>query len=661
MSLNSLKIENFSVSLEFFNNLKAIMDVLLNYIKEYRIATLDYNTRLQEIGKNYTNKIEKIITEISSKEKYNLSKILSFINSIPKIIESSTNNFKIFKEEIEKELRVYENLNPDLIIPSCKSQFEKIKSNLIKKEKELKITQDNFFNEMFETEKKIYTYYYTHQENDKNNDKKEKSQKAVLVSEENMENSIINSKKKEDEYKSRAKEGKIEEENFVKFSRFYSESVKKITNEIFEKLKHLILDFLIALKNYFKIPQTELDIIIPDLIKLDKSLNIDKQMEKLYHNDNEYKSLFNPEKYNLYVLDKKASSKIKVNNKKSNNKSQNILDKVEIKVHEFEDGFGTICYIEDINTLLTLKKMRNNFELINLNNIDIPIEEEKRKMHYLVKKLLSNFHREKEYEPEELNITEEEEKLIESLIEKPHNRSIFLQLLNKFRSKGKFIMNKKLYDYFGKLFNFISDKIKYKQDIFASKNIIILSQTYFYKNGDKKEYLQNKIINHKLFKDHKFWEELFNFEMQKEILKLTLSDTKRLLENYIDEKIMNDKKKYANLAFGQIMTLSNNMIEFGLSSEEIFKIMEPKIKFYELNEDLIENIKCVLKLNKEEKMEKNDNMVNVDIDNKVKDDKTNDNIINPEEDKNITNNTIENKNDELNKINENENIINING
>ena len=620
MSLNCLEIENFSVSLEFFDNLKILVDELLVFIKEFRLAMIKYNTRLIEIKQAYKNKTEIIVKNIKSKPKTNFSKLLNFINSIPKIIETSTDNFANFNEEIEKELRLYENLNSDLIISSCKSQFEVIKNNLIQKENELKIIKDNFFNEMFNTEKNIYIYYYSIPKSDLNNinyDKIENEQNLELNIKENMENSIKNTKQKEDEYKRKAKEDKNEEDNFVKFSRFYSESIKKIANEKFEKLKHLILDFLLALKNYYKIPQCEIDSILPELINIDKSLKIEKLIEKLYHNDDEYNSLFEAEKYNLQILQKNEKNNGEINNKKSNNKSQNILEEIEKKVVEIEDGFGKMRYINDINTFLTVKKMKNNFELINLNNIDISIEEEKIKIYNLISKLLSSFKKEKDLtikESSESNIISEEEfKFIESLIEKHHNRVIFFHLLNKFRSSGKYIMDEKMYDFFGKLFNLICDKIKSEKDMFSGKNIIILTQTYYYKNREKKEYLQKKIINHKIFKDINFWEELFNYEMEKEIIKINKSDSNKIKNNNSDDNsIMEEKKKrYSKLAFGQLMTLSNNMIDFGLPSEEVYKIIEPKIKFYDLSKDSIESIKYVINYNREEKNE-NNNKINIE-------------------------------------------------
>jgi hypothetical protein len=174
-------------------------------------------------------------------------------------------------------------------------------------------------------------------------------------------------------------------------------------------------------------------------------------------------------------------------------------------------------------------------------------------------------------------------------------------------------MDEKMYDFFGKLFNLICDKIKSEKDMFSGKNIIILTQTYYYKNGEKKEYLQKKIINHKIFKDINFWEELFNYEMKKEIIKINKSDSNKIKNNNSDDNsIMEEKKKrYSKLAFGQLMTLSNNMIDFGLPSEEVYKIIEPKIKFYDLSKDSIESIKYVINYNREEKNE-NNNKINIE-------------------------------------------------
>ena len=126
--------------------------------------------------------------------------------------------------------------------------------------------------------------------------------------------------------------------------------------------------------------------------------------------------------------------------------------------------------------------------------------------------------------------------------------------------------------------------------------------------------------------------------MKKELIKLNKIAQKDVLQKDININDLKEyeKKKYGNLAFGQLMTLSNNMIDFRLSPEEVYKIIEPKIKFYELSEDLITSIKCVLNINNEGKQE-NDNILE-----KLKDDKGFKNEIGFEESKRNNNNDKDN-------------------
>ena len=627
MSLNCLQTENFSISYEYFNYLKIAGRNILTFIKEYKSASINYNQKLKEIYNNYKNESSKLHKEVNDKQNIEFTKIFYFVNSIPKIIHVFVDNLTSFTEEIEKKVMQYESLNPDLIVPMCKANFDLLKNNLIEKGKEINNFKTNYFETMNITEEVIYNYYYSI-------NKKKELNLSFFIPDEITKEFINKAKELENSYKNKINEVRNEEDNFVKLSKFHCESVKKISTEIFDQLKHIILDFLVSLKNIFIIPQNEIDSYLKELIKLESSLKIENLMEKHYHNDKEYKYLYNPEKYDLRILKKnninKTNNNINNNNNNNQNKSVNktYFNEIEKKVIEIDDGYGKDIYIEDENALLTLKKMKDNFELINIK-MDFDIEEEKRKTNSLTFKLLSNLIKESKNnnKQETINITENEIKELENLFQKHHNQVIFLQILNRFRSTGRLFMNKKIYEIFSILFNIILDKldIKRDKDIFLAKNIIILSQTYYRKDDKQKEkdYIQNAIINHKLFKDHKFWEELFNFEMVKEIQKLNNID-----DSYFDEKRdieeirENDKQKYGKLAFGQIMTLCNNMIDFGLSSDEVYKVMQPKIEYFQLSPGLIETIKSVLNVNNETEEKKN---INKDNENNIETKRGNDN------------------------------------
>ena len=591
MDLNSFQIENFSLTLDYYNILKAVSENILNYIKNYKLSSLQYSKKLVEISTEYKNKNDKILSEIKAK-KLDLLKPIHFINSIHRIIETYNENLILLTEEIDKEIKVYESLNPELIVPTCIEGFRDLKEKIIQKEKEVNITKNNFFDEMSNTEDIIYKFYSSNSKNKievEDKHKNEKNQKDIIA-EETLNNKIINTKKLEEKYKKELEEGKKAEKDFIKFSKFYSESVKKMVGGMFEKLKHFILNFLITIKNNFKIPQTEIDVILPELVKLDSSLKLEKVLEKNYHDESKYKSLFDFEEYVLKDF-------------RENQNNNNNIKTEEKKISIIEDGYDKLIFIKDENLLLTVKKIKNNFGLVNINKLDLKIEEEKMEMKKLMEKLLTNLLKEKNYDkinPDIINITNEEIKTIEVLLENHHTLAIFIQQLNKFRITGRYVMNKKIYDLLGKLFNLALNKTQKDNDFSSTKNIIILSQTYYYRNENKKEYLQNKIYNHELLRSPKFWEDLFVYEMSKEIQKVTKIDLKNSIDAHIEFDSEYNKIKFSNLAFGQIMTLSNNMLEFGLSPKLIYQVMEPKIKYYQLNQKSVETIKSVIGLSNEE-------------------------------------------------------------
>jgi hypothetical protein len=288
-------------------------------------------------------------------------------------------------------------------------------------------------------------------------------------------------------------------------------------------------------------------------------------------------------------------------------------------------------------------------------------------------KLLSNLQKEKNLnldEPEVFNMSEEELKLMENLLVKHHNIIVFMQQMNQFRSKGFFVMRSKAYEVFSNLFNLIMNIVTKNNDIYTAKYIIILSQTYFYKDSNKKEYLQMKIIDNKIFKNLKFWEDIFNLEMNLEIQKIVKTDSLDSNETdystiSFDEIRERNRKKYGKLAFGTIMSVANNMIDFGIKPKEAYEVLAPKIEHYKLDNPSIEAIKAVLNINSEgdEEEKRNNIIINKNEEEVVKKDNDNKNEIKEEIKDNDDKNEIKEEikdNDNKNEINENQKEINEN-
>ena len=495
-------------------------------------------------------------------------------------MDSYIENLLFFTEELSKQISLFDEVKTiEQIVSTCETQFNDFKKDLINKTEELNNTKNNFFSEMEKTEISTYEYYYLDPKYNQNIPDKFKGENIIHITEGEMNMKILDTKELENRYKEKINEGRNKEKKFVENSKFHSENIKKSANELMEKMKKLVLNILMALKNNFKLPEIEINMYLPKLIKLDQNIKLDEIIEKHFINQKIGKFLFNAEIYDMKVF-----KKIK---RKKDNKI--IIEEIEDKIVELEDGLGKTLLINDQISLLTIEKMKI-FDLINIKELNLDIEKEKMSMDKITIKLLSNIKNE-EIIKNELDITQEELDLIQSNLEKHHNRIIFLQKLSKFRVLGNYYISKALYTILSKYFIQILNEIKKDNDMFSAKNVIVLSQTYYIKENENEEnkiYLQEAIKDHELFKETLFWENLFNFFMSKEIQKLRRSTYMK------DKKEEEEKSHYGKLAFGQIMTICNNMKDFGFNKEDINKIIQPKIEYYKLDENLINNIKIVL-------------------------------------------------------------------
>ena len=574
MNLNCFEIENVTLSLEYFNSLKTLSSAFLDYIKQYHFLSVEFHQKLLLLNTTYKDKISEISKKIA-KKKLDFSQIFDFINSIPKILDSYIENLLFFTEEINKQINLFDDKNIEQIVLTCETQFKGFKKELKSKVEEIDKIKQNFFNEMEKTEIITYNYYYLQPKYNSNIPEKYRDENIYNIKEGEMDMKILDTKELENRYKEHINEGRKKENTFLENSKFHCENIKKFSNELMEKIKHLVLNFLMSLKNNFQLPEKEITSFLPQLIKLDKNIKLDKIMEQHFINQKIGTFLFNPEIYKMKIFQRS----------KKNKENNDIFNEIEDKIVELEDSIDRTYLILDEISLLTIQKMKC-FQLINIKDLNLEEEKEKIKMNHLTIKLLSNI--KKEYtEKEELNITQNELDLIESLLEKRCNRIVFLHKLNKFRALGNYMVTKVIYSIISKYFIKILNFIKKDYDAFPAKNVIVLSQTYYMIEKEEKIYIQEDIKEHEIFKDNKFWENLFNFFMNKEIQKLRKSFD-------LNEEKSDEKSHYNKLAFGQIMTICNNMLEFGYNKDDIYKFIEPKIKYYNLDEISISSIKCVL-------------------------------------------------------------------
>ena len=116
-----------------------------------------------------------------------------------------------------------------------------------------------------------------------------------------MENNMKNTKKIENEYLNSLKNVKTYEDNFLLNAHNSNDNIKRLSCELSTKMKDSIVDFLLLLKNCFKLPLSEIDTYLPELINLDENRKIEEIINSTYKN---VKSL-NPilaEKYSLKLI-----------------------------------------------------------------------------------------------------------------------------------------------------------------------------------------------------------------------------------------------------------------------------------------------------------------------------------------------------------------------
>ena len=504
-------------------------------------------------------------------------------------------------------------------------------------------------------------------------------------------NKLINeSKKSEKNYKSIIAFSKVFKKAFRDSSNITHENIQSILYDFFLELKKFIQNIIILLKNCYAIPLKEIDTHLSKLIL--KKEEDDKIMKDLFSN-----------------TETKVGDEFPIVSKKYTlqtfNNNTDIYTKKPFLT--LEDGLDEINYLDNDLQFYTAKTMFSSFNSIDDKyKINFEEEEEKRNTKQFISNILLNIEK-KSKKPENKKNNKDKEKdkdniindnniinnnkdnvnkdlqyihlneinQLYSLFDKHYNRVIFLKTISQFRTSGKFCLPKKVYDIIGKCLTIIIDTIMRDQDYHCAKSAIILSQTYFCLKDNKRYYLDNLIKKHKLFTNLEFWEKTLDYSIKKEIIK-TNKNKKKYSENKIKNDINNDiniknekkdekekeselkidlnKEKYDDIAFGQIASLVNSMIDFDINIKDVRKIIEPKIEFYKLTKNHKSNIELIIdnKLN----MSKNGNEI---IENKEKEENIQNNIENKEKEKNIENN-IENKEKEENIQNNSNNNDNNN-
>ena len=538
--------ENLNITDKYFTFVKQLCEDYVKYIINYKIATGEYLKKIKINQEKYRPKLSETVDQIKN---INLNHIISLTSIIPKVVEQQIINIEYFFEGIDEKLDNFEKLikEQNLAYIDTQSAFKEIKNELIKKYKEIEKLKVSFMTNITFVEENIHKFYK----------KKSKSQLNLSQMDSNHEldldqiNSYIQKTKKiEDEYITNISLVKNAEKSYIDIGDESKKKSRKILCQLANSLKELISDCMQLLSNSFKLPLSEIDTYLKDLISLDEYSKFDEIIQNSYQKDNKLKPI-NPEKYTLKFFQQK--------NNNNNNSTNNGLEEMD--------------FVQEEEIFMTIKKMMENFDLLEKNKFNLKLEEEKLRCKYLTLKILSLAPSNKLNTNNVPNITPEEVEEIDEMLTKKQNRIIFIQKLSQFRTSGNFEIPDNMYNILSRLFNKIAKMVESDEDYESAVNIIILSQTYYITKNNDKKYLQNSIMNNAFFKRKKFWEAFLNYLINKEIAEQNGKSTDN-----------------TNIAFAQLISMINNMIEFELDVNIIEEIIFPLIEKYKISPELTELI-----------------------------------------------------------------------
>ena len=587
--MNSLNPQerNLNISEKYYSSIKQLSEDCIKYLYNYKIATGDY---LKKIMINHDKYYPRLF-EIKNQLKNIDSNIISLATIIPKVVEQQIINIGYFVDGIDTKLENFERIlkRKNLEFVDCQNSYKEIKNEINKKYRDIEKCKYNFMTNIALTEETIHKYYIKQKDKKKFSSNLKTTQleeeSNIISNEEQVNNSIQKTKNIEKEYKANIllinQFQKIYLENMDKFK----ERTKKILYEISNNLKELICDCSIFLKNSFQIPLSEIDTYLDDVVSLEEYSKIDKIIKSSYKKD-DFESM-NAEKYTLKLF-------------KSLNENEAYKNNIKRKLSTVEEELEEMDFNQEEESFLTIKKMLENFDLLEYNKFDIPLEEEKLRCKYLTLKLLSFEQKNKYYSNQFSNIIQEEVEELKEMLNKKYNRVVFIQKLSQFRTTGIFEFKEKEFNILIDLFNKIIKIVENEEDYDSAINIIILSQTYYILKNNQKEYLQKYIINNYLFKTKKFWEAFVNYSINKEIEESKKTDQING-KNSDNKKI--DEEKFSNIVFAQLVPMTDNMIEFGLDINLVEQIILPLIQQYKISPEFSEVVISVINIKKFESIE----------------------------------------------------------
>lgn len=569
LDLLDIEAQNLKTSLEMFDLVKEISEEYSQYIKKYK-----------EYTSQYLEKISKLSLKEIKNKNINITPIFSILNKVPQLIELQVEGLKKFIDSFDIVLKQLEEiLNKEMnSLEDPKKSFEENK----KKYKNNQVNNEKLKSSLFSLEKKLIKYQLS------KNEKEIENLNLCINETKNIEKKYLNINKDEENY----------HQVFQEEVLYSIDKIKLHIKTILENLNNNVIFFLGFFYECYsptvKYIQEEIEKNQKDPLNTQKFVNDNLSIKIFELNE------FPSDKYNIKMLDKLDLDILLYNDDiedieiKDDALKKNFIFKTKKNNNKNDDD--NISKLNIIDVLEIIKKLYFNFKMINRDKYDINIEEEKIEVKNLVDKfLLMKITKNKKNAIEE-NISDNEKQKLFLLIEKKENIIIFLRRLNKIRTYGNFEYQKNIFDDIVKIFFKILDIIQIEKDIFSFQLSIILSQTFYFVEGKEKIYIYKYTKSHNIYQSEEMWRNSIEYFINKEKEKYN--------EIISNKRNKGTKNAFNEMIFSQLMTILNNMLEFGFNIYKTEEIIIENMNKYNINENLKNIIITIIENKKNKNMNK---------------------------------------------------------
>ena len=576
--------DSFDLSKDYYYFIRDTINDYTKYIKQYKLVNISLSKKLsqfqEKFGQNLLDK-EKLKNKYKN---FDIKSIYEITSIVPNIVQQLINNFNFVANALDPIIESLDNIFNEKINMEYKLEYESIKNNLNKSYKNIEKNKNIFFNKMNYVEDTIYKYYTNKNKNNQNNIEEKNNKNENLITTEQLNTVINDGKKLEAQYLSCFDTILDLENSFDEISKKLKLNYSKYSLDLTKKFRKIISDISLILKNNFSEPLNETALMLEKINDFDQKVNI----EKIIYDSFRINKLIvkqKPKKYKIKIF--KDSIKIKGN---KNPKSH---------INYLEDGLDELTYFEDYPSLNTVNYLYNYFNLVEKDfKLDLKIELEKLQTKNISQQILLYIKKDKNEIKDTGNIliSKDEIKKLKELLNAHHNRVIFLQDLNTFRAKGAYGIPKDIFDLWNDLFTLMTNTIARDKDFHTAKNLIILSQTYYYLTEENYKYYMFEILKkNDIFRNYKFWEAYIYFSIDNEIIKTIKNDKRNGTLIKKNQKESDDL--YGRIVFAQLVSMADNMINFNFDMKKLKELIKPIIKHYNLNEESITIIDDIIHKN----------------------------------------------------------------